>query len=133
MSQYTPPYAYDSMEEIAGGREGRTLEVSDATRARQLWFPRKETSPEGNRRTPGHNTHVTDNVGGIRHGRNTRNTRVGPTKWSYTFTDERRAHLVLGETLQHFYPKLAKTNLAAAGHEAPWPRRPRGAAAQRLR
>ena len=27
MTQYTPPYAYDSMEEIAGGREGRTLEV----------------------------------------------------------------------------------------------------------
>ena len=83
------------MEEIAGGREGRTLEVSDATRVRLPQFPRKETSPEGNRRTPGHNTHVTDNVGGIRHDRNTRNTRGGPTKRSYTFTDERRAHVVL--------------------------------------
>ena len=66
MSQHTPPYAYDSMTEIAGGREGRTLEISDATRARRPQFPRKETSPEGNRHTPGHTTHVTDNIRGNR-------------------------------------------------------------------
>ena len=87
------------MEQIAGGRKGRTLEVSDATRARRHQFPRKETSPEGNRHTREHKTRVTDNVGGNRHG-GISGVRVGNhTKRSDTFTDERRAHVVLRETL----------------------------------
>ena len=56
------------------------------------------TSRQGrpvNRRTPGHNTHVTDHVGGIRHISNTGDTRGSHTKRSDTFTDERRAPEVL--------------------------------------
>ena len=94
------------MEQIAGDRKGRTLEI--ATRATRPQFPRKETSPKGNRHTREYKTHVTDNVGGNRHGRNIRGTRGNHTKRSDTFTDERRAHVVLRETLHHpLQPALA--------------------------
>ena len=53
-------------------------------------------------------TRVTDNVGGDRHGRNIRGTRGKQSKRSDTFTDERRAHVVLRETLHHpLQPALA--------------------------